>query len=152
MASEWTIDTLKEHLEALRKDDQQAMAAALASADRAVAKADLAMEKRFDGVNEFRAALSDQSTAQAKAQADFMPRKEFENQHSALTTAIADLSKRVERAEGKGAGVSGLAQVGFQAIVGLAAVTAIIMAAVSLGHGSGETRPPIVVQPATANP
>lgn len=44
-----------------RADSQKEnIAAALAAADRAVVKAELATEKRFEGVNEFRATLADQ--------------------------------------------------------------------------------------------
>lgn len=56
----WTIDTLKEHFEALLDRD-------LAARDRALA----AMEKRLDGMNEFRSALADQ-------QRTLMPRAEAE--------------------------------------------------------------------------
>lgn len=41
---------------------EKAVSAALAAADRAVSKAEMASEKRFEAVNEFRAALSDQAT------------------------------------------------------------------------------------------
>lgn len=47
------------------------ISAALAAADRAVAKAEAASEKRFEGVNEFRETLSDQ-------QRTLMPRAEVE--------------------------------------------------------------------------
>lgn len=41
---------------------KEQVAAAFASSQRAIDKADEATEKRFEGVNEFRAALSDQAT------------------------------------------------------------------------------------------
>jgi hypothetical protein len=41
---------------------QDAVASAFANSQRAIDKADEATEKRFEGVNEFRAALSDQAT------------------------------------------------------------------------------------------
>ncbi len=45
-----------------RHDAQQnAISAALAAAEKAVTKAEVAAEKRFDGVNEFRGQLKDQS-------------------------------------------------------------------------------------------
>lgn len=43
------------------KAQEAAVAAALASADRAVTKADMATEKRFESVNEFRNQLKDQT-------------------------------------------------------------------------------------------
>jgi hypothetical protein len=110
----WTVDTLHEHLDSLvregfarletliiEKDKQYdlrfegivtATQAALAAADRAVGKAEAAAEKRFEGVNEFRAALGDQ-------QRMLMPRGETEmlvnglnDKVIALTTAIGGLS------------------------------------------------------------
>lgn len=41
---------------------KEQVAAAFDSSQRAIDKADIATEKRFEGVNEFRAALSDQAT------------------------------------------------------------------------------------------
>jgi hypothetical protein len=49
----------------------QATESALAAADRAVTKAEVSTEKRFEGVNEFRQSLADQARA-------FMPRSEAE--------------------------------------------------------------------------
>jgi len=49
----------------------QATQSALAASDRAVTKAEMASEKRFDAVNEFRATLADQ-------QRNLMPRAEVE--------------------------------------------------------------------------
>lgn len=47
---------------------KEQVAAAFASSQRAIDKADMATEKRFEGVNEFRAALSDQATRFVTAQ------------------------------------------------------------------------------------
>src|SRR4026207_2512875 len=84
MAIEWTVETLKayfdaaiaslkEYFESSRLADRRAIDAAfaaqksaidaaLAAADRAVLKAETSTEKRFEGVNELRGALSDQQT------------------------------------------------------------------------------------------
>lgn len=86
----WTLETLKEHLQALmtegdrrnqqRFDGQEkAVAAALQAAKEAVTKAETAAEKRFDSVNEFRQQLSDQA-------ASFMPRREAEQRLGVLET------------------------------------------------------------------
>jgi Fe2+ transport system protein B len=50
--SDWTVDTLKEHIESLRTDDKEAIAAALAAAEKAVDKADEADQKHFETINE----------------------------------------------------------------------------------------------------
>src|SRR6185369_5329462 len=61
-------NALQERFEAQQKSihdllmaAEKAVAIAMASADRAVLKAEAAAEKRFEGVNEFRATLSDQA-------------------------------------------------------------------------------------------
>lgn len=99
--SDWTLSTLKEHLETgiegterrsaerhrvvldtMRdglQTQKEAINAALDAAKEAVSKAEAASEKRFDGVNEFRAALSDQQRV-------LMPRTEVE----AILKAMAE--------------------------------------------------------------
>ena len=68
---------------------EKAVAAALAAADRAVAKAEAAADKRFDTVNEFRAALSDLS-------ATMLTRREYEAAHITLVEKVTGLEKRFE--------------------------------------------------------
>ena len=60
----WTIKALKEYFEELRRADQTAVQAALQAAKEAVIKAETAADKRFESVNEFRKALSDQAQNQ----------------------------------------------------------------------------------------
>ncbi len=67
---------------------EKAVAAALAAADRAVAKAETAAEKRFEGVNEFRAALADNFRT-------LMPRAEAEQAMKSLTEKLDMLTARV---------------------------------------------------------
>jgi hypothetical protein len=69
---------------------EKAVAAALTAAQSAVNKAEVAAEKRFDSVNEFRAQLADQA-------ATFLPRAEFDR-------AIGSLSEKLD------ASVKGLAE------------------------------------------
>ena len=113
--SEWTFGTLLVHLLAiiegndrryreLREDDderngqrftasQLAVAAALNAAKEAVAKAEMASEKRFDSVNEFRATLSDQQrTLLPRAEAELQFR-EVRQQFSTIQEQIAALFK-----------------------------------------------------------
>lgn len=63
---------------------------ALAAADKAVTKAEIATEKRFEGVNEFRGALSDQT-------AKLFPREEalskFENMQKDITSIMTEIQR-----------------------------------------------------------
>lgn len=70
--------------------DSQAdkVALALTASDKAVNKAELATEKRFEGVNEFRAQLADQAQR-------LMPRIEAETRTGQNTEKIADLAARL---------------------------------------------------------
>lgn len=76
---------------------EKAINAALASAERAVLKAELATEKRFEGVNEFRAALDQQ-------QRTLIPRSEVDVLIRGLEEKIAQLTKQADAiaAERKG--------------------------------------------------
>ena len=67
----WTFATLYKHVTMLSDASKEAVTAAMASAEKAVLKADQANEKRFDSVNEFRAAMKDQQATFAdKEQTD----------------------------------------------------------------------------------
>lgn len=116
----WTLDTLKSYFEAVLSErdravlaaftaqksaidaalaaQEKAVAAALAAADRAVAKAEAAAERRFEGVNEFRGQLADQ-------QRNLMPRAEADVEFRALREKMDALTTRVDKGEGKGAGL-----------------------------------------------
>lgn len=78
---------------------EKATVAALAAAQRAVEKAEIAVEKRLEGMNEFRGTLSDQASM-------LMPRAEAENRLTTLSERVAALSSRIDRGEGKGSGLS----------------------------------------------
>jgi hypothetical protein len=75
---------------------EKAISAALAAASAAVNKAEVASEKRFESVNEFRAQLGDQ-------QRTFMPRAEVEvivrALNEALSSALTQLRSMIPRAE-----------------------------------------------------
>jgi hypothetical protein len=70
--SDWTVDTLKEHFDAILVEKDKAISAALLAAEKAVTKAETASDKRFEGVNEFRQALSDQTNT-------LVPRTEWQS-------------------------------------------------------------------------
>ncbi len=104
----WTLDTLERYLsdqiaaikDAIAAQDEQnkerfaaakeQVLLALASADKAIVKADAATERRFEGVNEFRQTLADQA-------ATLMPRSEFNVQHQSLVTRIESFAATVSR-------------------------------------------------------
>jgi len=77
---------------------EKAISAALAAASTAVSKAETAAEKRFEGVNEFRAQLSDQ-------QRTFIPRQEADAEFRAMRERIEGLTTRLDRSEGRSSGV-----------------------------------------------
>jgi len=101
LIAKWTVDTLHVHLASMMREkdirdnqrfegqqvalrdallsQEKAVNAALQAAQQAVLKAEIAAEKRFDNVNEFRGQLADQA-------ANLMPRNEV----SVLFTAVND--------------------------------------------------------------
>jgi hypothetical protein len=76
---------------------EKAVAAALAAADRAVAKAEAASERRFDSVNEFRAALNDNTRT-------LIPRAEAEERFKGLTEKLDMLTARMNARDERGRG------------------------------------------------
>lgn len=108
--SAWTVDMLAQHISRIfiehdRRYEQRfeaqekAVSAALVSADRAGIKAEVAVEKRLDSVNEFRGQLADQA-------ATFMPRLEYEARHAAILDKTADIQARLDKAEAHRGGMS----------------------------------------------
>jgi deoxyribodipyrimidine photolyase len=108
--SAWTTDTLREHFAALLEeadkryeqrftDQDAAVKAALAAAEKAVVKAETASEKRFDAVNEFRQTVNDIVNK-------MMPRSEAENSVKANADKIDALATRIDRTEGRSTGLN----------------------------------------------
>jgi hypothetical protein len=97
--SDWTLETLKEYLDRRFDDSDKAIQAALQAAKEAVGKAEVATEKRFDAVNEFRGQLADQA-------ATLLTRTEYDTNHKALEDKISDITDRINRNEGRGSGYS----------------------------------------------
>jgi hypothetical protein len=100
--------TLIKHIESLlaekdKRDEQRFQAQslsitmALAAAEKAVTKAEMATEKRFDSVNEFRNTLSDQAKT-------LLSRTEFEASRDSLAEKVSDLSSRMDRNDGRSGG------------------------------------------------
>jgi hypothetical protein len=67
--------------------------------EKAVAKAEVASEKRFDSVNEFRRQLADQT-------ATFLTRTEYKTELAGLVEKVNALAKRVDEAESRSQGLS----------------------------------------------
>lgn len=119
--SDWTVDTLKEYFDTLRSADQEALRtaldgsktatdAALAAAEKATSKAEIAADKRFEAVNEFRAQLADQaatliSRAEAEARIDAIGERS-ELQITQLNAMVGSMGSRLDRNEGRGAGLN----------------------------------------------
>jgi len=109
---------------------EKAVQAALTAADRAVNKAELGAEKRFEGVNEFRSALADQ-------QRSLMPRSESEAHWSSLTKEVQDLKEQIIAMRDRSIGVRG--GWGYAAgLIGLlVGITGAIMTAIALFSKAG---------------
>lgn len=112
----------------------------LSASDKAVLKAEAATERRFESVNEFRAALADQQRVA-------IPRSEFDVQIRALSDRLALNSTRIENlalqqtsiaasAQGKqmGFGVVGSVIMGVIAAVSAAAAVVSFIGHMPMGH------------------
>ncbi len=119
------VVSLREHFEELRRGDlaqmdrrfaeqEKAVVAALASADKAVSKAELASEKRQDAGNEIRQAMIDQQTS-------FVTKIEV----SGLERRIAVLEDFISRSAGRSTGITLSGDLTFRLIAAIAALAAI---------------------------
>ena len=146
--SEWTFNTLYDHLTALiaaneenskeradkllaiicandkRSEErdvniQTSMEVIMASSEKAIAKAETASEKRFDSVNEFRATLADQ-------QRTLMPRTEVEIIFKGLDERINSLYSCHMEEKNKGEGL----QVGWGLAIGIVGIIAAIISGI----------------------
>ena len=91
--------TLREYVDVRFEAQQKAVESALAAADRAVQKAEVAADKRFDSVNEFRNTLSDQTRT-------LIPRTEAEQQFRDVGEKLANLTTRLNAIEDRSRGAS----------------------------------------------
>ncbi len=95
----WTVSTLFTHLSALLGAQEKAVKVAQDGADRALLKAETALEKRLDGVNEFRATLADQ-------QRTLIPRSEAELRFKSIEDRITSLELQRQASAGMHQGLS----------------------------------------------
>jgi hypothetical protein len=134
---EFRFEALEELILAGRTADKEAIAAALTSVKEATAAALMAVkeatadkansvEKRLEGMNEFRSSLSDQASR-------LMPRVEAEQRIGSLSdklnentsthaTRIGEIVSRLDRMEGRGSGINA----GWGYLVGLIGLLAIV--------------------------
>jgi hypothetical protein len=108
--------SLREYIDMRFTAQDKAVAAALASAERAVAKSDLATEKRFESVNEFRATLADSARL-------LMPRLEAEQVIRAISDKVEVLTTRLNARDDRGQGSSAIVA---YIIAAVAVVTSIL--------------------------
>ncbi len=89
------LDTFNSKLDAIEKETKTAFA----SSERAIAKAELAADKRFESINELRKMAEDNTRL-------YMPRSEYEQAHSNLSVRMDGLKERLDEkfAERKGIG------------------------------------------------
>src|SRR5678815_5312246 len=141
MPTNWTVETLSEHLATLRETDltrfderfesqKAAVQAAMMAAERAVLKSEAAADERFRGVNEFRAALADQQrTLIPRTEVEAIERsisQKFETQQAILDRLTATVDKLQSERQGvKGGWAAAVAVVAFVlTLLTLAAVIA----------------------------
>jgi hypothetical protein len=86
---EWTIGTLKAYLEMMVTQLEKATAVRMHSQEVAVTKAEVAIEARLTGMNEFRGQLNDLIRT-------LLPRGEYEVNHVALERQVDEVLKRIE--------------------------------------------------------
>lgn len=96
---EWTVSTLKSHFTALMEGEREKNDLRFNTSQRAIEKAEAAVERRLEGMNEFRASLADQARL-------LMPRLEADSRISALAEQIRNLESRIDRQEGRGSGLN----------------------------------------------
>jgi hypothetical protein len=98
---------------------------ALNASDKAVTKAELATEKRFEGVNEFRGSLTDLTST-------MMPRSEASARFEALDNKNEDLKKEVASLREYRSGGEGKEKAGQHTISTIVSVVAVLIALAAL--------------------
>lgn len=120
--SQWTLETLKEFLLSridaaaqlqaeVSRAQQEALKVGLSEADKAIQKNDIATEKRFEGVNEFRKTLGDQQQTYITRNEVVALFKAMEDKIAVLTNSNADkiaaLSQYQDRMQTERIGIKG---------------------------------------------
>ncbi len=82
------LEALQAQITAAQLAGDKASDLALSTMEKAVNKAEASVERRFEGVNEFRKTLSDQT-------ATFLPRVEYTARHDALINSINENTSKI---------------------------------------------------------
>jgi hypothetical protein len=86
--SGWTVDTLKTYLERVISESDRRYEARHEADERHMDRTTLAMEKRLDGMNEFRQQLSEQANT-------FLPRHEYDRAHIDLAGKVESTAREL---------------------------------------------------------
>lgn len=94
-----TVSDLEKYVERRFTDQDRAVQAALQSSKEAVDKSEMSYDKRFEAANEVKATFSGDLAKK-------LDRTEYESNHRALEDKIDALTDRMNRNDGKGAGIA----------------------------------------------
>jgi hypothetical protein len=95
MSSGWTVDTLREYMNARFDAVRESVATANAVAEQRATKIETETKSKFENTNEWRSTVTD-------AQSKFLPRTEFEQVKKSLEDKIAAKSIQVVLSLGVG--------------------------------------------------
>lgn len=101
MTTSWTVETLKEHVEAVLDEKDKAINIALSAAEKAVAVAEANAEKWRANANEWRGAMTDREKT-------FVSRDEFYVYRDSVEKALSVEKSRADIGQGKGMGATAL--------------------------------------------
>jgi hypothetical protein len=122
--TEKEVVSLEKYLETRLEDQRVFFDSRIDAIEKATCEATLSLNKRLEGMNEFRAALKDQNST-------FLPRNEYEVQHEKLENDIKVLRESKAMLEGKASQQS----VNFSTLIAIAGVLiGIIALIVHLGN------------------
>jgi galactose-1-phosphate uridylyltransferase len=114
-------------LEARLEAQATAIKEALISSDKAITKAELATEKRLEGLNEFRSTLSDQ-------QKTFAVKSEIDYRFAALADRIGKTEVMLSKMAGKGSGYNAAGAIIFSVIVAGCTIGGLVLTLVLRTH------------------
>jgi hypothetical protein len=124
-------ELLKEYLEAQIAGLARLLDERHKATELALSKAEAAVDKRLEGMNEFRRQLSDQAHT-------FLPRQEYQLRHEALIKRIDDLTglltSHMAETQGRTKSLSALGAIIVGAVTGVGALISVIVLAVNWIH------------------
>lgn len=138
--SEWTLETLKTHFEALLAAEVELRRARREDDQRAIEKAQAATDRRFEAANEWRGQSADRERSQmAQTQmllGTFLPRETFDATVKEWTAWRGVVNDDMSARHGRQSGISVSAGVLVAALSAVAVVisTVIVLANILTGH------------------